>query len=57
MLKRLLILTTLVLGASNGTANTLPLAVDNNERIVFLGNGLGERMIYYPYFEIDESGS
>ena len=25
----------------------------NNERIVLIGNGLGERMIDHPYFEID----
>lgn len=34
-------------------ANPLPLKVKKNENIVLIGNGLGERMVYFPYFETE----
>ena len=34
-------------------ANPLPIEVKENEKIVLIGNGLGERMVYFPYFETE----
>ncbi len=40
----------LLWGAS---AASLPLSAEQDERIVIIGNGLGERMLYFPHFETD----
>ncbi len=37
----------------SASAASLPLTVEQGERIVIVGNGLGERMLYFPHFETD----
>ena len=53
MLSRILLSAIVGLFCLNASADTHPLAVEKGERIVILGNGLGERMIYFPHFETD----
>ncbi len=47
----LLSLSLILINSPHLAAETI--APENNERIVLIGNGLGERMIDHPYFEID----
>lgn len=51
MFKRLFISAILMAGATAVVGNPLPLSVKKGENLVIIGNGLGERMIYFPYFE------
>ena len=52
MYKRLLFLfASLGLINFSARADMLPLEIMENDRIVLLGNGLGERMLNFPYFE------
>lgn len=53
MLSRILLSALVGLFCLNASADTLPLTVEKGERIVILGNGLGERMLYFPHFETD----
>ena len=54
MLSRILLTAFFGLCIWNASAATsLPLTVEKGERIVILGNGLGERMLYFPHFETD----
>ncbi len=50
MLKRLILPITALLSIAGLHAE--PLAPEQSERIVLIGNGLGERMIDHPYFEV-----
>ena len=51
MFKRLFIAAALLAGTTAVVGNPLPLKVKNGENLVIIGNGLGERMVYFPYFE------
>ena len=51
MRKNLLILLAALPLFFAGRADALPLSVRENDRIVLLGNGLGERMLNFPHFE------
>lgn len=54
MSSRILLIASFGLCIWNASADTtLPLRVEKGERIVILGNGLGERMLYFPHFETD----
>jgi mono/diheme cytochrome c family protein/glucose/arabinose dehydrogenase len=49
-----LLITTLFLSSGAfAMAKQPPAGISKNERIVLLGNGLGERMNYFPYFETE----
>ena len=52
-LKSLALATLIPLVTGSLYADSLPLKFEKEEHIVLLGNGLGERMIHYPYFETD----
>lgn len=53
MLSRILLTAFVGLCFWNVSAAPLPLTVEKGERIVILGNGLGERMLFFPHFETD----
>tara|TARA_Y100000588_G_scaffold255149_1_gene269691 strand:+ start:9905 stop:13132 length:3228 start_codon:yes stop_codon:yes gene_type:complete len=53
MFKKILTCSTFFSTISIVVANPLPLNVQEGERIVFIGNGLGERMVYFPHFETE----
>lgn len=53
MLKRVLLFPLFLTACSGLFSVSLPLPVQKGENIVLLGNGLGERMIYFPYFETE----
>lgn len=42
-----------LIAAQTNAAISLPLEAEQEERIVIIGNGLGERMLYFPHFETD----
>lgn len=53
MYKRLLTIAMLLASVTAVVGNSLPLKIKKGENLVLLGNGLGERMIYFPYFETE----
>ncbi len=53
MYKKLLLVFVFAGYFGNVFANPLPIEVKENEKIVLIGNGLGERMVYFPYFETE----
>ena len=53
MLPRIILSVFVGLLSWNASATSLPLNVEEGERIVIIGNGLGERMLYFPHFETD----
>ncbi len=52
-LKSLALITLTTLVSTFAFADSLPLKFKKGEHLVLLGNGLGERMIHFPYFETD----
>ena len=53
MLKKVLICSAFISFIKVVVSNPLQLDVQQGEKIVFIGNGLGERMIYFPHFETE----
>jgi mono/diheme cytochrome c family protein len=53
MTRKLLLTFLCLVGIQLVSANPLPLEVKKGEHLVLIGNGLGERMIYFPYFETE----
>ena len=53
MLSRIILSVFVGLLSGHASATSLPLNVEEGERIVIIGNGLGERMLYFPHFETD----
>jgi hypothetical protein len=53
MLKRLILAVVCTFGVNAGVAKPLPLKIKKGENIVLIGNGLGERMNNFPYFETE----
>ena len=51
--KRLVFTPLIALLSLAAYADTLPVSFTKGDHIVLLGNGLGERIIHYPYFETD----
>ena len=43
----------ILVAAQASSETSLPLEAKQEERIVIIGNGLGERMLYFPHFETD----
>ena len=53
MFKKLLLAVVFTAAVTAVVGNPLPLKIKKGENIVLLGNGLGERMVYFPYFETE----